>query len=182
MRRGTALCVHHVELAVVAPAVGGRDRRHHVARGQALFQEAQALGTVKGIDQRLCRDRTSARFDMRYKRANSEETCRDCNSELPGILIASDDRPGHASHPQLRRSKGSNLTRHRAMRIISALWVVDRHAPQQRQSIASAAGEKALRALTQLRADALVIGPEVFFNTRIEHLGTLSLRHGVPTI
>jgi putative ABC transport system substrate-binding protein len=68
------------------------------------------------------------------------------------------------------------------MRIISALWVVDRHAPQQRQSIASAAGEKALRALTQLRADALVIGPEVFFNTLIEHLGTLPLRHGVPTI
>jgi ABC-type uncharacterized transport system substrate-binding protein len=71
---------------------------------------------------------------------------------------------------------------HRAMRIISALWIVDRHAPQQRQSIASAAGEKALRTLTQLRADALVIGPEVFFNTRIEHLGTLPLRHGVPII
>jgi putative ABC transport system substrate-binding protein len=33
-----------------------------------------------------------------------------------------------------------------------------------------------------LRADALVIGPYLFFNSRLERLGALSLRHAVPTI
>jgi putative ABC transport system substrate-binding protein len=36
--------------------------------------------------------------------------------------------------------------------------------------------------MDQLRADALVISPDTFFNTRIEQLATLSLRHRVPTI
>jgi len=33
-----------------------------------------------------------------------------------------------------------------------------------------------------LRADALIVGPYLFFNSRMEQLGALSLRHGVPTI
>ena len=33
-----------------------------------------------------------------------------------------------------------------------------------------------------LRADALVIGPYLFFNSRKEQLGALSLRHAVPAI
>jgi putative ABC transport system substrate-binding protein len=33
-----------------------------------------------------------------------------------------------------------------------------------------------------LRADALVVGPSLFFNSRLEQLGALSLRHAVPTI
>jgi putative ABC transport system substrate-binding protein len=37
-------------------------------------------------------------------------------------------------------------------------------------------------ALSQLRADALVIGPYLFFNSRKEQLGALSLRHAVPAI
>jgi putative tryptophan/tyrosine transport system substrate-binding protein len=36
--------------------------------------------------------------------------------------------------------------------------------------------------LSQLRADALVIGPYLFFNSRMEQLGALSLRHAVPAI
>ncbi|MGH8092604.1 MAG: ABC transporter substrate-binding protein [Chthoniobacterales bacterium] len=36
--------------------------------------------------------------------------------------------------------------------------------------------------LVQLRASALVIGPDIFFNTRSEQLAALSLRHAVPTI
>ena len=36
--------------------------------------------------------------------------------------------------------------------------------------------------LVQLRAGALVISPDVFFNTRSEQLATLSLRHAVPAI
>jgi putative ABC transport system substrate-binding protein len=36
--------------------------------------------------------------------------------------------------------------------------------------------------LGQLRADALVIGPYLFFNLRMEQLGALSLRHAVPAI
>ena len=36
--------------------------------------------------------------------------------------------------------------------------------------------------LGQLRADALVIGPYLFFNSRMEQLGALSLRHAVPAI
>jgi putative tryptophan/tyrosine transport system substrate-binding protein len=35
---------------------------------------------------------------------------------------------------------------------------------------------------TALRADALVIGPYLFFNSRKEQLGALSLRHAVPAI
>src|ERR1035437_4944117 len=37
-------------------------------------------------------------------------------------------------------------------------------------------------ALGQLRADALVIGPYLFFNSRKEQLGALSRRHAVPAI
>ena len=36
--------------------------------------------------------------------------------------------------------------------------------------------------LGRLRADALVIGPYLFFTSRIEKLGALSLRHAVPAI
>jgi putative ABC transport system substrate-binding protein len=36
--------------------------------------------------------------------------------------------------------------------------------------------------ISQLRADALVIGPTLFFASRMEQLGALSLRHAVPTI
>jgi putative ABC transport system substrate-binding protein len=36
--------------------------------------------------------------------------------------------------------------------------------------------------VVQLRADALVISPDVFFNTRSEQLATLSVRHAVPAI
>jgi putative ABC transport system substrate-binding protein len=36
--------------------------------------------------------------------------------------------------------------------------------------------------LTEQRAGALVIGPDVFFNTHIEELAALALRHAMPTI
>jgi putative ABC transport system substrate-binding protein len=42
--------------------------------------------------------------------------------------------------------------------------------------------DTAFAALAQLRADALVIGPYLFFNSRNEQLGALSLRHAVPAI
>jgi putative tryptophan/tyrosine transport system substrate-binding protein len=42
--------------------------------------------------------------------------------------------------------------------------------------------DTAFAALGQLRADALVIGPYFFFNSRTEQLGALSLRHAVPAI
>jgi putative tryptophan/tyrosine transport system substrate-binding protein len=37
-------------------------------------------------------------------------------------------------------------------------------------------------AFAAMRADALVIGPYLFFNSRMEQLGALSLRHAVPAI
>jgi putative tryptophan/tyrosine transport system substrate-binding protein len=42
--------------------------------------------------------------------------------------------------------------------------------------------DMAFAALGQLRADALVIGPYLFFNSRTGQLGALSLRHAVPAI
>jgi putative ABC transport system substrate-binding protein len=42
--------------------------------------------------------------------------------------------------------------------------------------------DTAFAALGQLRADALVIGPYLFFTSRREQLGALSLRHAVPAI
>ena len=42
--------------------------------------------------------------------------------------------------------------------------------------------ESAFTSLVQLRAGGLVIGPDVFFNTRDSLLAALALRHGVPTI
>jgi putative ABC transport system substrate-binding protein len=42
--------------------------------------------------------------------------------------------------------------------------------------------DTAFAALGQLRADALVIGPYLFFNSRNGQLGALSLRHTVPAI
>ena len=104
MRGDLASRVDRMNLPMVASGVGGGDLAHNVARAPALFQEPQALGAVKWIDQRLCRDRTNARFDVRNERPHSEETRCNGNSELPGIPIASNDRPGHASHPQPPRS------------------------------------------------------------------------------
>jgi putative tryptophan/tyrosine transport system substrate-binding protein len=42
--------------------------------------------------------------------------------------------------------------------------------------------EQVFPALGQMRADALIIGPYLFFNSRMELLGALSLRHAVPVI
>jgi ABC-type uncharacterized transport system substrate-binding protein len=42
--------------------------------------------------------------------------------------------------------------------------------------------DKVFADLAQLRAGALVISPDVFFNTRSEQLAALSLRHAVPAI
>jgi putative tryptophan/tyrosine transport system substrate-binding protein len=42
--------------------------------------------------------------------------------------------------------------------------------------------DEAFATLGQLRADALVIGPYLFFNSHKEQLGALSLRHAVPAI
>jgi len=37
-------------------------------------------------------------------------------------------------------------------------------------------------AVEQLRAGALVLGPDVFFNSHIEQIAALAIRHAVPTI
>jgi putative ABC transport system substrate-binding protein len=42
--------------------------------------------------------------------------------------------------------------------------------------------EAAFARLTHLRAAALLIGADTFFNTRIEQLAALALRHTIPTI
>ena len=42
--------------------------------------------------------------------------------------------------------------------------------------------DKVFATLVQLRADALVVAPDVLFNTRSEQLAALSLRHAVPAI
>jgi len=42
--------------------------------------------------------------------------------------------------------------------------------------------EQAFATFVQLRADALVISPDLFFNTRSERLASLSLRHAMPAI
>jgi putative tryptophan/tyrosine transport system substrate-binding protein len=42
--------------------------------------------------------------------------------------------------------------------------------------------DDAFAALAQLRASALVIAPDVFFNTRSEQLAALTLRHAMPAI
>jgi putative ABC transport system substrate-binding protein len=49
---------------------------------------------------------------------------------------------------------------------------------------ASSEGEldKAFSALVQLRAGALVIGPDAFFAARSKQLGSLTLRHAVPAV
>src|SRR5262249_39440155 len=123
VRGDAVLRVHHMYLSVVASRVSGRYRGHDLRRGRALFQQSPTFGTEKGIDQRLSRDRTDARFDARNERARSEETTRNGNSELSGVLIAGNDRPGHASHPPVRRSKGSNWARCSAVHVTHALWV-----------------------------------------------------------
>jgi putative ABC transport system substrate-binding protein len=42
--------------------------------------------------------------------------------------------------------------------------------------------ETAFTSLPQLRADALIVSPDVFFNTRSEQLAALSLRYKIPSI
>jgi putative tryptophan/tyrosine transport system substrate-binding protein len=42
--------------------------------------------------------------------------------------------------------------------------------------------EAAFASLMQLRARGLVVGPDVFFNTRAEQLAALALRHSMPTV
>jgi hypothetical protein len=110
MRGDRALRVHHMNLPMVAPRVSGGYREHNVPSGLSLFQQSQALGAVKRIDQGLCRDRTNARSDVRSERAHSEKTSRNGNSELSGVPIASDDRPGHANHPRAALPKSNCLS------------------------------------------------------------------------
>jgi ABC-type uncharacterized transport system substrate-binding protein len=42
--------------------------------------------------------------------------------------------------------------------------------------------DNAFATLARLRADGLVIGSDVFFNTRVEQLGALTVRHAMPAI
>jgi hypothetical protein len=91
MRGDTAVRIHHVDLPVVASRVVGGYRGHHIPRRSALFQQSQALGAVKAIDQRLGRDCTNARFDVRYERADRKETRRNGDSELSSGLVTRDD-------------------------------------------------------------------------------------------
>jgi ABC-type uncharacterized transport system substrate-binding protein len=42
--------------------------------------------------------------------------------------------------------------------------------------------EQVFASLAQLRAEGLVIGTDAFFNTQIERLAELSVRHAVPTV
>jgi putative tryptophan/tyrosine transport system substrate-binding protein len=42
--------------------------------------------------------------------------------------------------------------------------------------------ETVFASLLQLRAGALVIGPDALFNSRLEQLAALALRHAVPTV
>jgi putative tryptophan/tyrosine transport system substrate-binding protein len=42
--------------------------------------------------------------------------------------------------------------------------------------------DEAFATVAQVRAGALVIGTDIFFSSRMEQLGTLTLRHAVPTI
>ena len=42
--------------------------------------------------------------------------------------------------------------------------------------------DSAFATLAQLRAGALVVGPDLFFTTRIERLAALTVRQGIPTI
>ena len=42
--------------------------------------------------------------------------------------------------------------------------------------------DEAFAVLSQLKAGGIVIGPDVFFNTRSEQLGALASRHGVAAI
>jgi hypothetical protein len=43
---------------------------------------------------------------VRHQRASSKEACGNRDPELPGILIAGDDRPGHVSGHAGARIKG----------------------------------------------------------------------------
>jgi len=42
--------------------------------------------------------------------------------------------------------------------------------------------DKVFAALVELRAGALIIGPDVFFNSNIKELAALTIRHAVPTV
>ena len=42
--------------------------------------------------------------------------------------------------------------------------------------------DRVFAALAQLRADALVIMPDVFYNSRSEQLAALAMRHGIPAV
>jgi putative ABC transport system substrate-binding protein len=55
---------------------------------------------------------------------------------------------------------------------------------QLQRSLASSDAdlESVFASLAQQRADAVVISPDVFFNTRSEQIAALSLRHKIPTI
>jgi putative ABC transport system substrate-binding protein len=55
---------------------------------------------------------------------------------------------------------------------------------QLQRSLASSDAdlESVFASLAQQRADAVVVSPDVFFNTRSEQIAALSLRHKIPTI
>jgi len=110
MDRDAAPRVDHMDLAVVATRVRGDDGGDNLSRAGAPLQKAQPLGAVENIDQRLCRDRADARFEVRRQRTNSKEAGSNCDPELPGIFIARDDRPGHVLGHAGPRTRGDGAT------------------------------------------------------------------------
>ena len=87
--------VDDVELALLAPFVGGDEAPHHGLGRQAFAQQLQSLGAVMRIDERLGRERADPALGVRAQGADGEEARRDRDPERAARGIARDDRPGH---------------------------------------------------------------------------------------
>jgi hypothetical protein len=88
------LRVDDVQLAVLAPFVGGDEALRHLGGGNARAQELEPLFSVVRVDQRLGGERADAAFRVRAERADREEARRDRNAER-AARVARYDRPRH---------------------------------------------------------------------------------------
>ena len=104
-----AVAIHDVELAMIAPRIGGDEGPHRGGGGMPCAQQLETVHAEKRIDQRLGRDRTGARSDVGNERADGKELRCNRNAEFPALALARDDGPGHVCPTKVARTRCAPL-------------------------------------------------------------------------
>ena len=92
-----AVTIHDMDLAMIAPRVGGNEDVDRGGGTLACAQQVETLNAEMAIDQRLGCNRAGTRSDVRDKCADGKKPCCNGDPEFPAVALTGDDRPGHSS-------------------------------------------------------------------------------------